>query len=79
MALDLAFTPSGRLTVVELVAEGNAALDGLADIESDGRLRVTGHGDGALVSASGYSSRSCVLNSPWRNWRRRLRANRFAT
>ena len=39
MGLDLAFTPSGRLTVVELAAEGDAALDGHADIESDGRLR----------------------------------------
>ncbi len=39
MALDLAFTPSGHLTVVEVAAEGDAALSGLADIESDGRLK----------------------------------------
>lgn len=39
MALDLAFTPSGRLTVVEVIVEGNVAPDGLAEIERNGRLQ----------------------------------------
>ena len=39
MALDLAFTPSGRLKVVEVAVEGDAALSGLVDVESDGRQK----------------------------------------